>query len=300
MRDIFVTVERNLYLSGNESKAGHGFDGFMNIGQGDSSYYLQEPGRLALLGHLAESLEGHSLDNATVLNYLERDANFLGASRDTTATFYGLPNHDNNLGRRWSPRDLVLSTVNSTNGTLKLQLESLATRVLFDQTSDVPKASGVEYIPSAGAYGATYEYDASTASNATLKRAYARKEVIVSGGVFNSPQLLQLSGIGNATYLESLGISVIADLPGVGLNLRDNQELPVAGYSPENITTTLTDPLWAECTYGADGDPCLALWEEGKGPYTDPSGNSECAFLVTDHSPDGKRDVITFAYVLLH
>jgi hypothetical protein len=67
MRDVFVTVERNLYLSGNDSRAGHGFNGFMDIGQGDSSYYLQVPGRLALLGHLAEGLEGHSLNEATVL-----------------------------------------------------------------------------------------------------------------------------------------------------------------------------------------------------------------------------------------
>lgn len=295
MRDVFVTVERNLYLTTNESKAGHGFDGFMNIGQGDSSYYLQAPGRLALLSHLAESLEGHSLDQATVLDYLERDGNYLGASRDKATAFYGLPNHNNNFGRRWSPRDFVLDTVNGTNGKLTLQLESMATKVLFDQTYDVPRAYGVEYIEGAGVYGATWQYDAATAPNGVLKRAFARKEVIVSGGVFNSPQLLQLSGIGNATHLQSLGIPVVADLPGVGLNLRDNQELPVAGYSPENITTTLTDSRWAECTYGAEGDPCLALWEVGEGPYANPSGNSECAFLKTGYSPDGNRDVITFA-----
>lgn len=113
-------------------------------------------------------------------------------------------------------------------------------------------------------------------------------------GVFNSPQLLQLSGIGNATHLKSLGIDVVRDLPGVGLNLRDNQELPVAGHSPVNITLTQDDPLWPSCTRGAPGDPCLELWYEGKGPYRGPPGNSECTFLRTDHSPNGKRDVLTF------
>lgn len=295
MREIFVTVERNLYLSGNESRAGHGFDGFMNIGQGNSSYYSQVPGRLALLRHLAESLEERSLDESTVLEYLERDANYLGESRDTAALFFGLPNHNNNLGRRWSPRVFVLDTVERTKGKLALQLESLATKILFDRTNQVPRANGVEYIEGAGVYGASWQYVKASALNGTLKRAYARKEVIISGGTFNSPQLLQLSGIGNATYLKSLGIPVIADLSGVGLNLRDNQELPVTGYSPVNISTNLTDPLWAECTFGAEGDPCLALWELGKGPYADPPGNSECAFLKTKHSPDGNRDVITFA-----
>jgi len=50
----------------------------------------------------------------------------------------------------------------------------------------------------------------------------ARREVILSGGTYNSPQLLQLSGIGPAALLKSLGIPVLHDLPGVGENLRDH------------------------------------------------------------------------------
>lgn len=295
MRQVFVRVENNHYLSGNDSRLGHGFHGFMDIGLGNSSYYKQAPGRLALLGHLAESLVGHPLDEATVLDYLDRDVNYDGRSRDYAAKPFGLPDH-NNLGRRWSPRDLILKTVNSTGGRLKLQLETLAAKVLFDNsTGGSPKASGVEFLEGKGVYGATWKYDAATAPRGTPGRAWARKEVILSGGAFNSPQLLQLSGIGNATHLRSLGIEVVADLPGVGLNLRDNQEIPVAGLSPLNITTTLEDPLWANCTYGAPDDPCLALWEVGQGPYAEPSGNSECAFLTTNSSTNGIRDVITFA-----
>jgi choline dehydrogenase len=176
-----------------------------------------------------------------------------------------------------------------------LQLESFATKVLFDTAQKVPRAIGVEYIQGAGVYSATWQYDEAMTANGTLKCAFARREIIVSGGTFNSPQLLQLSGIGNATHLRSLGIPVIADIPGVGLNLRDNQELPVAGLSPVNITTNLTDPLWAECTFGAEGDPCLALWEQGRGPYTYSPGNTECSFLKTEHSLDETRDVITFS-----
>jgi choline dehydrogenase len=50
----------------------------------------------------------------------------------------------------------------------------------------------------------------------------ARKEIILSGGTVNSPQLLQVSGIGPAPLLKSLGIAVKHDLPGVGENLRDH------------------------------------------------------------------------------
>jgi len=52
-----------------------------------------------------------------------------------------------------------------------------------------------------------------------------RGDVILSGGAINSPQLLQLSGVGNATELEALGIPVIHDLPGVGENLQDHLEV---------------------------------------------------------------------------
>ncbi|KAM7216424.1 oxygen-dependent choline dehydrogenase [Rhypophila decipiens] len=294
MRRVFQTIEKNLYLRPNESTAGHGFDGFLNMGQGDSNYYLSQPGRLALLTQIAEDLTGKEVDEAAILDYLERDANFLGATRDTAAEPFGLPNHNNNNGRRWTSRDLVKSTVASTSK-LTLALESLATKVLFDKSKSSPRARGVEYLQGAGVYSGSWQYSRSTAPKGTLKRAYARKEVILSGGVFNTPQLLQLSGIGDAKLLRSLGIPVIVDLPGVGEGLRDNQELPVAGLSPVNITALPGSPAWAQCTFGAPGDPCLAQFEQGTGPYTDPSGNSECAFFKSGHSPDGNRDVITFA-----
>lgn len=295
MRKIFVKIEKNLYLRPNESRAGHGFDGYVQMGQGDSSYYLQEPGRLALLSHLAEDLVGHAVDQAVALDYLERDLNFLGANRGTSTEPYGLANHNNNEGRRWTTRDLVLDTTAKTNK-LTLALESLATKILFDKkTTGKPKARGVDYLQGAGVYDASWQYDAATAPKGTRQRAYARKEVIISGGVFNSPQLLQLSGIGDAKLLKSLGIPLLVDLPGVGENLRDNQELPVAGLSPVNITSVVGDPGWANCTFGAPGDPCLAQWYQGTGPYAAPSGNSECSFIKTSHSPDGNRDVITFA-----
>ena len=55
-----------------------------------------------------------------------------------------------------------------------------------------------------------------------MQRVAARREVILCGGVFNSPQLLQLSGVGPAGLLHGLNIRVQADLPGVGENLQDH------------------------------------------------------------------------------
>jgi choline dehydrogenase len=62
------------------------------------------------------------------------------------------------------------------------------------------------------------------------------REVILCGGAINSPQLLQLSGIGNARELEALGVGVVHDLPGVGENLQDHLEVYVQCASKLPVT----------------------------------------------------------------
>lgn len=213
MREIFVKIEKNLYLGPGDSTAntGHGFAGLVEMGQGASSFYQTQPERLALLSHFAEDLTGKPVDEVTALSFLERDANFAGPARDKAAEPFGLPNNINR-GRRWSPRDLIKDTL-GRSFTLTLALESLATKILFDTSTAVPRATGVEYLEGAGVYGATWGYRAATAPKGTKKTAFARREVILSGGTFNTLQLLQLSGIGDASLLNSLSIPVIVDLP---------------------------------------------------------------------------------------
>ena len=84
---------------------------------------------------------------------------------------------------------------------LKVVSEALATRVLFDGR----RAIGVEYLV-----------------GNSKRSAQANVEVIVASGTFNSPQLLQLSGVGPASLLKSHGIDVIVDAPGVGDDLNDH------------------------------------------------------------------------------
>src|SRR5262245_43620011 len=84
---------------------------------------------------------------------------------------------------------------------LTIVSEALATRVLFDGA----RATGVEY-----------------EAGGRLHVAPAGVEVILAGGAFNSPQLLQLSGLGPAELLKSFGIPVVADMAGVGDGLNDH------------------------------------------------------------------------------
>ena len=75
--------------------------------------------------------------------------------------------------------------------------------------------------------------------SAGRRDAHARmptREVIVAGGAFNSPQLLQLSGIGPAELLRSHGIDVVADMPGVGADLQDHLQIRMQYRCTEPIT----------------------------------------------------------------
>ncbi len=70
-----------------------------------------------------------------------------------------------------------------------------------------------------------------------LRQIRATREVVVSGGAVNSPHLLQLSGLGPAEYLQSLGIAVLQDMPGVGANLQDHYVSRVQHRVKDSIST---------------------------------------------------------------
>jgi len=98
---------------------------------------------------------------------------------------------------------------------LAVVTDALASRILFDGR----RAIGVEY-----------------RVGDTARVAHAGCEVIVAGGAFNSPQLLQLSGLGPAALLQSHGIPVIADMPGVGADLQDHLQVRMQYRCTEPIT----------------------------------------------------------------
>ena len=91
-----------------------------------------------------------------------------------------------------------------------------------------------------------------------LFEARAEREVILSGGAYNSPQLLMLSGVGPAEHLALKQIEVLADLPGVGQNLSDH-------ISAGAIFTT-EEPV--SLLVGAEPEQQLLFAEQGKGPLT--------------------------------
>lgn len=106
-------------------------------------------------------------------------------------------------------------------------------RVLFEDVAaeGKPKAAGIEYFDSAK----------------NKKTINAVKEVILSAGVINSPQILKLSGVGAKTELQQHQIPVIKDLPGVGENLQDHPDILIRFRDKSNTsfsTSVLSKPLF--------------------------------------------------------
>jgi len=118
-------------------------------------------------------------------------------------SWVSLNEHD---GLRYSTAMAYLFPLSELPSNLMLQLETLATRILFDGT----RAIGVE--TDQGSF-------------------FASREVIVSTGAIDTPKLLMLSGVGPAEHLAEHGIPVVVDLPGVGSNLQDHIETPVTWES---------------------------------------------------------------------
>ena len=98
---------------------------------------------------------------------------------------------------------------------LRIQTNCVATRILFDKR----RAQGIEF----------------RRGNETTT-AFARREVVICAGAFNSPVLLMNSGIGPADHLGDLGIEVIHDLPGIGENLMDHPLTSVQVECTEPVT----------------------------------------------------------------
>ena len=74
--------------------------------------------------------------------------------------------------------------------------------------------------------------------NGAEHRLVAEREIVLSGGAFNSPQLLLLSGIGPADELREHGITVVHDLPGVGRNLQDHPSVAIISGAEREVTLT--------------------------------------------------------------
>ncbi len=124
-------------------------------------------------------------------------------------------------GRRWSAADAYLKPARRRRN-LTVETGAFAQRVRFDGS----QAVGVDYVV-----------------DGRTRRADATREVILSGGAINSPQLLMLSGVGPADQLRDHGIPVVHELPGVGRHLLDHLAVVTIVACNEPVTLAAAESL---------------------------------------------------------
>ncbi|KAH7323833.1 GMC oxidoreductase-like protein [Rhexocercosporidium sp. MPI-PUGE-AT-0058] len=289
MRKYWIQLENDHTVP--KGTPGHGFNGFLDISlNNDESLQNQTEAQEVLMA--AAKVMGQ--DPNKIFELLQSDMNNPSPYRDQQVGIRGFPSHRNPMGRRVSARDAVVQVANAKNKNgkpkykLTVGLESFVTKVLFDtsgRNKRTPRAIGVEYLAGRSMYQADPRYDPSV--KGVVKQVYAKYEVIIAGGTFNSPQILKLSGIGPKAELKKFKIPVLVDLPGVGKNLQDNTEMGVAAEASTNFTNTASI-----CTFGAPGDPCLEEWFQGKGPYA--LGPLDALMFKSSVAAYNERDIFFF------
>jgi choline dehydrogenase len=156
-------------------------------------------------------------------------------------------------------------------GNLRVETAALAQRILFEGR----RARAVEY-----------------RQGGALRTASARKEVLVCSGAYNSPQLLQLSGVGPAELLTQHGIGIVLDAPGVGNDLQDHLQVRIVMRCTQPIT--LNDILNHPVRRVMAGARYAAF---RKGPLTIAAGTSGAFFKTNPRlaSPDVQIHFLPFS-----
>lgn len=162
-------------------------------------------------------------------------------------------------GRRWSAAVAYLGSARRRPN-LKIETGALVSRILFDGT----RAIGVEY-----------------SIGGQRRQARARGEILLSAGALQSPQLLELSGIGDAERLRRLGITVVKNLPGVGEGLIDHLQVRFTYECTQPIT--INDIINSPIRRGLEGLKYL-LFRRGL-----LSATSSTVHAIARTGPDLKR-----------
>ena len=186
---------------------------------------------------------------------LKKDINHMDSIKHRPEGLYLTPLATKN-GKRASVRDRVREVQQHCPNQLHIKTNMFVTKILLEKDGRASggqfKAMGVQCREGRHLYRA----DPMAVSDMPAPQKFlARKEVIISTGAFNTPQLLMLSGIGPREELARHGIPLHIDLPGVGENLQDRYEVGIVYKMKENFATL------EQARFQADEQNDPAYWE---------------------------------------
>jgi len=209
---------------------------------------------------------------------LARNDDFNGAAQEGV----GLYQIATRNGRRESSATAYLRPA-MRRANLRMEIMAQATRILFEGR----QAVGIEYFQGGG-----------------RRTALCGGEVLLACGAVNSPQLLQLSGVGPSALLQSAGIQVVQDRPAVGANLQDHLAMDYFYRSTKPTLNDLLRPWWGKLRVGAHyllrrrGPLSLSVNQAGGFIRTSPGlnrPNMQLYFSPLSYikSPPGKRPLMS-------
>jgi choline dehydrogenase len=256
----------------------HGFDGWLHTTLADPKLAVTDPQVRELLFRAFCSSLSNFLGRP--LTFWEGPFTFVDPNdwrvRDKGEGLWQIPISVRE-GLRNGSRERIRDVERRFPDLLHVRTGALVTRVVFDDQGTT--ARGVEYLPQPHAYRA----DPRPATGEVEPvRVAARREVILAGGAFNTPQLLKLSGIGPREELERFGIRCRVDLPGVGENLQDRYEVGVVSRMRRKFTL-LEGLTFRSPEPGAEPDRGYRDWQARRGVYTT---NGALIGLVSHSRPD--------------
>lgn len=270
MRRYFQRLERCTYRPRWKDAlynwSGHGYDGWLPTSIADPLLVLRDEKLIGITRACAEAVGIEGVVDQILSELPDpNDERTLASPGGRHGLF--LPPLAVGKGHRYGARDYVQDVAHSLPDRLTILSQTLVTRVLFHGR----RAVGVEYLPQAHAYSADPSHETWPAPwntlQAALREVRTNREVILSAGAFNSPQLLMLSGVGPRDELAEHRIPLIADRPGIGSNLQDRYEIGVVSQF-DTPFRLLRDCGLVPPPNGSTGDPCFAEWlDRSGGPY---------------------------------
>ncbi len=264
MRRYFERLERCEYASSFEIGTRHGFSGWLATNLADPALMVRDRFLKALVR--AAVKESAATLDSTLTGLLlklrgDLDPNDWRLVKRSVEGVCVTPLSTDG-GRRIGSREFLREAQSACGGNLVIRTHALVSRVLLDENN---RATGVEFFSGPSLYRA----DPRSGGRGTLEpmRVSARREVILCGGAFNTPQILKLSGIGPRDELQKHGIPLRVELPGVGENLQDRYEVAVVTRMNGDFTS-MKGMSYRAPEAGEEPDPQFRQWLRGEGPYT--------------------------------